>query len=405
MTLRPLTPVDGSIELRDETSTRTLEASRIAVVHEWLSARAGSEILFEQLALPFPSAHLFALTRNEDVDFDFGNRHVSTSPLDLVGKLRHNRALSLPMMPAAWKAIRREPYDVVVTSTHAFGREFFQPEVDGVHCNYVHAPMRYAWNPNLDTRGNILGPLGAAARERLRRRDLASVEHVDSFAANSTEIAGRIQEFYDRDAVVIPPPVDVSFFRDCTPARGEYLMAASRWIPYKRLDLAIRVGAELDMPVVIAGSGPEEGALRALAAQIHPHGVEFHVQPDRAAFRSLMANAAAFLFPPHEDFGIIAVEVQATGTPVVALRAGGALDTVRDGVTGALAQDQSVEAFTEATQRCLALSDPSLVCRDHAEQFSAPNFRRLVRSWVEGTVASSSSIAATAQAYEGPVAA
>ena len=166
-------------------------------------------------------------------------------------------------------------------------------------------------------------------------------------------------------------------------------MGASRWIPYKRLDLVIEVGARLDMPVVIAGSGPEEAKLRELTERIHPNGVEFHVQPDRDVLRSLMADASAFIFPPHEDFGIIAVEVQATGTPVVGLGAGGALDTVRDNETGALAADQRVESFVEATQRCLGLDDPTERCRHHAEQFSAPNFRRLVRDWVAETAAGS----------------
>lgn len=363
-----------------------LLSARVAVVHEWLSARAGSEILFEELASPFPAAHVFALTRDDSVDFDFSDRHVSTSLLDHVGVLRDNRALSLALMPAAWKAIRREGYDVVMTSSHAFAREFFRPEIDGVHCNYVHAPMRYAWNPELDKRGAVLGPLGGAARSWLRQRDLRSVQNVDSFAANSTEVADRIAEFYERDARVIPPPVDVSFFKSSVPSDGGYLMAASRWIPYKRLDLAIEVAARLDMPVKIAGSGPEEGALRQLADRIHPKGVEFIVQPERPVLRELMAGASAFLFPPHEDFGIIAVEVQATGTPVVALGAGGALDTVKDGTTGTLAVAQTVEAFADATRRCLELKPNAEVCRAHAEQFSAGNFRRRVVEWADETV-------------------
>lgn len=383
---------------QEDARAGVLDRCQVAVVHEWLSARAGSEILFEQLASPFPRAHVFALTRDDSVDFDFSDRFVSTSLLDQISLFRNNRALSLALMPAAWKAMRRDGYDVVITSSHAFAREFFKPEIDGVHCNYVHAPMRYAWNPGLDQRGDVAGPIGSAARQWLRRRDIQSVTHVDSFAANSTEVADRIREFYDRDAIVIPPPVDVSFFEQAQASTGDYLMAASRWIPYKRLDLAIEVAARLDIPIKIAGSGPQEAALRALADRIHPNGVEFIVQPERPQFRELMANAAAFLFPPHEDFGIIAVEVQAAGTPVVALRAGGALDTVRDNKTGTLADVQTVESFAEATQRCLDLQLSATACREHAQQFSAEHFRRKVEGWVADTLVGSAATSLEAAA-------
>lgn len=357
-------------------------AQRVAVVHEWLSARAGSEILFEELAKPFPQADVFALTRTDGVHFDFDRRRINTSPLDHFDAVRDRRAVSLPIMPIAWRSIRRDPYDVVVTSSHAFAREFFKPGHDGVHCNYVHAPMRYAWNPELDGRGQILGAVGSVARQWLRRRDLSSVEGVDTFAANSREVAARINEFYDREALVIHPPVDVEYFNDEVSSCGEYLLTASRWIPYKRLDLAIDVAAALDMPLVVAGSGPESDALRAKAARVHPCGVTFIDQPERSELRSLMANAAAFIFPPHEDFGIIAVEAQAAGTPVVALEAGGALDTVLDGVTGALAVDQSPEAFIQATRRCLELETSAETCREHADEFSATRFRSKINQWV-----------------------
>lgn len=368
----------------------TLESRRIAVVHEWLSARAGSEILFEELARPFPQADVFALTRTDGVDFDFDRRRVNTSPLDHFDVVRDRRAVSLPLMPFAWRSIRREPYDVVITSSHAFAREFFKPGHDGVHCNYVHAPMRYAWNPELDGRGQILGAVGSAARHWLKRQDLSSVEGVDTFAANSREVAARINEFYDREACVIHPPVDVEYFNEEESSCGDYLLTASRWIPYKRLDLAIDVAAALDMPLTIAGSGPEGDALRSKAERVHPTGVTFVDQPERDELRSLMANAAAFIFPPHEDFGIIAVEAQAAGTPVVALEAGGALDTVLDGVTGALAIDQSPDAFIQATRRCLDIDASAAACRQHADDFSASRFRSKIGEWVldavEGSV-------------------
>ncbi len=358
----------------------------IALVHEWLAARAGAEILFEEMVKPFPNGELFALTHTADVPFDFDGRSVSTSAIDRLGPLKERRSVTLPFMPAAWSSISRKNFDVVVSSSHAFAREFFRPGHDGMHCSYVHAPLRYAWTPELDGRGEQLGPVGTFARSVLKKKDLRSVAGVDSFAANSSEVASRIERFYGRDAQVIHPPVDVEYFGEQHAFDGDYLFTASRWIPYKRLDIAIYIAAALDVRLVIAGSGPEEALLRSTADRVHPGGVEFVLQPERTKLRQLMAEASAFVFPAHEDFGIIAVEAQAAGTPVIALGKGGALDTVVDGVTGALAPDQSIAAFVDAAERCLNAQISAETCRAHAKGFSAERFRNEIASWVATTV-------------------
>lgn len=362
------------------------EHTSVALVHEWLAARAGAEILFEEMVKPFPNGEIFALTHTQGVPFDFDGRSVSTSIVDRLGPLKERRSITLPLMPKAWHSIERKNFDVVVSSSHAFAREFFRPGFDGMHCSYVHAPMRYAWTPELDGRGDQLGRVGSYARSLLKKADLRSVDGVDSFAANSSEVASRIQRFYDRDAIVIHPPVDVEYFSEQRAFDGDYLFTASRWIPYKRLDLAIHIAAALDIRLVIAGSGPESDLLRETATRVHPHGVEFVVQPVRTELRKLMAEASAFVFPAHEDFGIIAVEAQAAGTPVIALGKGGALDTVIDGVTGALAVDQSIEAFVDAAQRCLHANIEAETCRAHAAGFSAERFRNEIAGWVADTV-------------------
>ncbi|MEM7274131.1 MAG: glycosyltransferase [Actinomycetota bacterium] len=351
-----------------------------AVVHEWIDARSGSEILFEQLAAEFGDADLYALTSAGDDILELGERTVRTTMLDRTRALP--RAVTLPLMPTAWRRLNRPRYDLVVTSTHAFGREFVRRS-DGAHCNYVHAPMRYVWSPALDRRGRALGPIGGAARSLARRVDRRSVASVTSFAANSNAVAARIARFYDRPARVIFPPVDVDFFGEAEPETGDYLLAASRWVRYKRLDLAIDVAAALDLPLVIAGWGPEEQALRAHADRRHPGGVTFRVGPSRAELRALMAEAAAFVFPADEDFGIITVEAQAAGTPVVGLAAGGSLDTVADGWSGVLAPDQHPDSLAEAARRCLDKAIPAEQCRDHAANFSTARFRREIRAWTE----------------------
>lgn len=354
----------------------------MALVHEWLNARAGSEILFEQMALAFPDADLFALAANQaEEQFDFGGRTLRTTVIDRVPGLRNQRSVQLPLMPFAWKSLRRPAYDVVLSSTHAFGREFVRSG-DGLHLNYVHAPMRYAWTPELDGRGAGRGAVGEAARRALRYLDRASVKHVDSFAANSRAVAGRIERFYGREARVIPPPVDVEYFSAAVPKKSGYLLAASRMIPYKRMDLAIEVAAKLDLPIVVAGRGPCESELRQLAAALHPNGVTFEIGPSRERLRQLMADAEAFVFPGHEDFGIIMAEALAAGTPVVGLNKGGAVDIVDPGVSGTLAEEQTVESFVLAVERCLDARPQVNVCRGAVRSFSYSAFSSRIGKWV-----------------------
>lgn len=362
-----------------------LAAKRVALVHEWLSDRAGSEVLFEQMAATFPEADLFALTRNPAVPFDFTNRPLRTTWLDRWETIRERRSLTLPVMPLAWKSVKRADYDVIISSTHAFGREFVRPD-DHLHLNYVHAPMRYAWTPELDARVSNRGAGGWLAMRALRAIDRRTIDRVDSFAANSTAVAERIEKFYGRQAEVIHPPVDTDYFSQIEARDDGYLLSASRFIPYKRHDLAIEAAAHLGMPLIVAGSGPEESRLRVLADAVHPGGVEFVIQPERERLRDLMAGASAFVFSANEDFGIIVPEVQAAGTPVVALRAGGTLDTVADRKSGVLAEAQTLEALTEAIRDCLMLNITADECRHKAAEFSVEAFRRNLQTWVKASV-------------------
>lgn len=358
--------------------TVALNDLRIAVVHEWLSAKAGSEFVFEQLAEAFPTADLFALTREPSVLFAPRDRQIHTSFLQRFAVTRERRELTLPLMPLAWKTIPgRGRYDLVITSAHAFAREF--PLGGARHLSYVHAPMRYAWSPELDPRASGDSPLGRFARSVLRAADRRRVVTVDRMVANSWEVADRISTFYARRADVVHPPVQIEDLL-ARPARREgYALALSRWIPYKRIDLAIEACGLAGVQLVVGGSGPEEQRLRELARRLGSD-VEFVVQPGREALADLMAGASVFIFPPHEDFGIVAVEAQAAGVPVVALGAGGALDTVRDGETGVLSPTQTPDDFALALEKCLAMDALPEVCRAHAWGFRPERFRSQMRT-------------------------
>jgi glycosyltransferase involved in cell wall biosynthesis len=372
--------------------------SRIAAVHEWLPARAGSEKTFEEIARAFPTADLYALSRDPDTPFDFGGRPLTTTFLDRP-RLRDLRAVALPLMPLAWQTIRTPdvPYDLVITSSHAFAN-LARPtkDADVVLC-YCHTPARYLWVPELDQDRSRVEPLLAPARSFLRRVDLRGAGRVTAFAANSSEVADRIRRFYDRDAIVIPPPVETDFFASDEPGQlseterrelpdGEFVMAMSRFIPYKRLDLAIRTAANVGLPIVVAGSGDDDARLRSIAEELG-HDVRFVIRPSQQLLRELFRRATLLLFPAYEDFGIVPVEAQACGTPVVGYAAGGALDTIDSGVTGELSPEQTVDAFTEATRRALngIVTDPKTTrrCREWASRFGAEHFRDRLTKWVE----------------------
>lgn len=352
----------------------------VALAHEWLAGRHGSEKTFAAMAAAFPEAALHALTWDRAAGPDLGGRPVATTVLQRIGPLRDHRALQLPLMPLAWRYASRRHYDVVITSSHACAKGFW-PARRAVHLCYCYTPMRYLWLASVDGRGRP-SRARAPVERWLRSWDLASVRWVDEFAAISTAVAARIRELYGREAAVIHPPVDTDHF---TPAPVRpvpaYALAVSRMVPYKRLDLAIRACHRAGIPLVVAGGGPQEQVLRALAGRLGAD-VRFVVDAGDDELRDLYRQAAVVVFPAEEDFGIVPVEAQACGVPVVALARGGTVDTVVPGVTGVLVADQDEEAFAEGVAGAVAGRFDPGACRDNALRFSAGRFRDRFVDWV-----------------------
>jgi len=349
----------------------------MAVLHEWVSAYAGSEQVFEAIAGSFPNADLVALTYEPGVQLALGGRHVRTTFLDRP-RLRNRRSLTLPFMPAAWRALGKGQYDVVVSSHHAFAHTNHLAD-GGVHLCYVHSPARYLWSPEIDGRGSarVLG----AARATLRRVDLAASRRVAAYAANSGAVAKRIEQFWHRESKVIHPPVRVEFFGEPTPEprSRDYILGVGRWIPYKNLHLVIDAANLADMPVKIAGRGPDKSRIVA-AARAARVPVEIIESPSDEELRSLYRNASCLIFPTVEDFGIVPVEAQAAGTAVVALAEGGALDTVIHGTTGILVPDCDLAGLSRAALDAAQLR-PLDIAR-HAERFARTVFVDAIKEWV-----------------------
>ena len=352
-------------------------------MHEWVAARAGSEKVFEALASMWPDADLFALSVDPGVHLELQGRIVKTTFLDTPA-LRDRRSLTLPLMPLAWRAIGRRGYDVVISSHHAFAASNRLAAEGGANLAYVHSPARYIWTPELDGRGG--SPLHAPVRAALKRVDRGYVDRLTGIAANSRAVADRIAAFWHREAEVVHPPVDTEFF---TPGQDDevevdvpekFLLGFGRWIPYKNLDTVIRVAEQAGMPAVIAGRGPQKEQLAELAraAKVPVAMIE---SPSQEQVRELYRRAAALVFPTNEDFGLIPVEAMACGTPVLALNAGGARETVVDGETGALADGSDLQSYSDALPRALAAS--AVACRRRAEGFRTAEFARRARSWVD----------------------
>ena len=358
---------------------------RVAVVHEWLSDFGGSEAVFAEMARLLPTADLYALSCSRHRLADDDPRSISVTALGRPPSSRLPRPLLLPGMPMAWRLLDRPSYDLVITSSHAFSRYFAKPG-DGQHYSYTHAPLRYAWDSEIDKRFLNRGPHGRLAAHVLRTADRRSSRGVSSFAANSDTVKQRILSYYGRRSTTIYPPVDTQYFDAINLAKRDYLVAASRWIPYKRIDLAVAAAAHVKMPLVVAGSGPEEKRLRQLATRIHPGKVQFVVSPSGSELRDIIAGARALVFPAEEDFGIVPVEAMAAGTPVVGFARGGVSETVLDGTTGVLADVQSPEAFGAALEQCLSLELESDKCRERARLFSRQRFGERLFDWLPGEV-------------------
>lgn len=308
--------------------------------------------------------------------------------------LRRNKAAALPLIPATWRGRRPGGYDWALVSSHMFAHHVNfadQPESFRKYV-YVHSPARYLWNPELDSRG--AGVVPRLVSPAFRKLDRLRAQEATSIAANSEFVRDRVRLAWDRDAVVIYPPVSVAKIQ-CVDSWADqvaaservqldalprpFVLGASRFIPYKRLDLVIAAGEAAGLPVVLAGAGPEEGRLRALAAK---STVPVHVvdDPSDALLYALYEAASVFVFPAVEDFGIMPVEAMATGTPVVVCATGGASETVLDGRTGAhIVEPADPRSLAEAVAVALT-ADPD-ACRARARLFDGERFSGAVKRW------------------------
>ncbi len=350
---------------------------RVAVVHEWLTIPGGSEQVVLELLEMFPQAELFTSIYDPSPwPPRVTERPVHASFLNRVpGAVRHYPKL-LPLMNRAFQSFDLSGFDLVLSSNHACAKNVRTP-TGALHLCYCHTPMRYAWEEGFldgEEVGRMTRMLLPALLRRLRRQDLAGAAGPDVFVANSRHVADRIQRYYGRSAEVIHPPVDVDHFLTLPHEAEDFYLVFGRVVPYKRVDLAVAACARLGRRIKVAGDGRAMQAVYMEARgsdQIELLGRVADAERDR-----LLGGARALLFPGEEDFGIVPVEAQAAGVPVIAYGVGGAAESVLDGRTGVLFGEQSVDSLAEAIERFERLEVNGDRARENAKRFGRDRFRR-----------------------------
>ena len=359
---------------------------RLAIVADWLPTYGGAEHVLAALHALWPDAPLHTTVAKTPFPGPIADAAIRPDAcLQRVYRLLGRHAVLLPWMPRAIERIDLRAYDVILSSSHAVGKGVIPP-ASARHICYCHTPMRYAWEMEQQYLNDfrLRGWLRRQAQgvlRRARRWDISTAKRVDVFIANSTTTQERIARIYGRESIVIPPPVEDRFFRSALaqPSVDRPLLAIGRLVPYKRFDLLVAMANREGLPLVIAGTGPELPRLTRMAG---PTVRLLGYIPDHA-LPSLYASASAVLFPQHEDAGIVPMEAQACGLPVLAWKSGGVCDVVRDGATGVLVEEQTVDAFLEGLRRLQGLSlDPARI-REHARSFHVDRFRQAMEHVVQ----------------------
>jgi glycosyltransferase involved in cell wall biosynthesis len=365
---------------------------KVAIVHDWLTTWAGAEKALAELLACFPNAEIFTTVNFLSVEDNpcLVGRSIHTSFIQkLPGARKHYRRY-LPLMPLAIEQFDLKGFDLIISSSHAVAKGVIS-DPEAVHVCYCYSPMRYAWDMQhqyLRQSGNTRGPVSWLMRwqlHRLRQWDYLSAQRVDHFIAISHYIKRRIETFYRREAEVIYPPVDVEKFNH-ERSREAFYLTASRMVPYKRMDLVIEAFNQTpERKLIVIGDGPDYKKLSRLAG---PNVTLLGYQTDEVLIDHL-ERTRAFVYMAEEDFGILPVEAQAAGAPVIGYRVGGIKETIIDGVTGLHVQAQtsgsllaSLSLFEAQQGNDAARYSPD-TCADQAQCFGRSAFSHSIQRFVE----------------------
>ncbi|MCR5621181.1 MAG: glycosyltransferase [Treponema sp.] len=368
---------------------------KVAIMHDWLVTYGGGERVLQQLLVLYPDADIYTLVydRKRMASF-FPPERVHVSRLQRLPMATRLYTKMLSLMPGVWEDFDLTGYDLVLSSSSSCAKGVItRPDVP--HVAFIHSPMRYAWDLYYDyyARSGLLTRLFMKRWiPALRQWDYVSSQRIDCIVANSHYVARRIRKFWGRDAVVVNPPVNTSGLSPNGLGDEGFYLAFSRMVSYKRLDLAIQACGRTGRKLVVIGGGSQEKELKKLAASFKGVDIRFTGRIPDEEVKSYLQRCRALLFCAQEDFGIIPVEAQACGRPVIAYGSGGALETVVDGKTGVFFDRQDVDSLLDALERFERLEGegafvPSAIA-EHAASFSEARFRDQMAAVIAKTVQS-----------------
>jgi glycosyltransferase involved in cell wall biosynthesis len=363
-----------------------LDNLKVALVQDWLTVIGGSEKVFMEIASLFPNADIYSLVAREETIEELGLKpeKVFTSFIQDLPLSKTKYRSYLPLFPLAVERFDLSDYDLVISSSHAVAKGVLTHS-NQVHICYCHSPIRYAWDLHhqyMRDAGLHKGFKGFIAQyilHKIRLWDLSTSARVDYFISNSDYIGRRIKKVYNRESTTIYPNVAVEDF-DLVTDKDDYYVACSRLVPYKKMDMIVKAFAEMpDKKLVVIGDGPE---MEKVTKNAGSNTIIMGHQPF-SILKRYMSKAKAMVFAAEEDFGIVAVEAQACGTPVIAFNKGGVKESVVDGVTGLLYPSQTVESIQEAVRKFETLSFDPVTVRKNAERFSTARFKRELYYFIE----------------------
>lgn len=359
---------------------------KVALVHDWLVNIGGAEKVLKVISEIFPEADIFTLVYSKDTLKKLNlSSKVYASFINNLPKALSKYPYYLPLMPIAIEQFDLSNYDLIISSSHCVAKGIITKSYQS-HICYCHTPMRYLWDlyfPYLRDHNLERGLKSIFVRvifHYLRMWDVISSNRVDYFIANSKNVADRIKKIYRREAVVIYPPVDIENFYT-SEKKEDYFIVLSRLVPYKKVDLVVEVFNDLKLPLVIIGDGEEREKIEKIANE----NIRILGWQEDKVVKEYLSKAQALIFPSEEDFGIVPVEAQASGTPVIAFNKGGAKETVVDGKTGILFDEQSVNSLKKAVLRFLRERD-NFKKEDmliNAKRFSKERFIIEFKSFIE----------------------
>ena len=358
---------------------------KTALVYDWLVTVGGGEKTFDAIAQIYPSP-IYTLVHDPSKmeGTSFTDAEVHTSFLQKMPFAKKGYRYYLPFFPLAVEQFDLRGYDVVISTSHAVAKGALT-QAGQLHLCYCFTPMRYAWDLThryLEGVSGFQKAIAQCALHYLRNWDIASLNRVDQFAANSHYIARRIEKVYGRKAAVIYPPVDTHLIELKT-QKEEFFVTASRMVPYKNIELIVEAFSHMpDQRLIVIGDGPEMPKVKKKAGK----NVEILGYQSDPVLRDYLGRAKGFVFAAEEDFGIVVVEAQAAGTPVIALGKGGALETVIDGKTGVFFKEPTVEHLVDAVQRFRKIDFDPFIIRDHADKFSKERFQKEFKLFVDNNI-------------------